>query len=76
MVSTKEYEQFKDLREVNSQAYVFLLINAAKELDAKNEEQQKIIESQKTEIDAMKERLTSLEKMVNAAFPVVTASKK
>ena len=36
MVSQKEYDNIKDLREVNNQAYVFLLINAVKELSAQN----------------------------------------
>lgn len=37
MVSQIPYEQFKDLREVNNQAYVFLLINAVKEQQAQIE---------------------------------------
>ena len=44
MVSQKEFEDIKDLREVNNQAYVFLLINAVKELSAQIEAQQKQIE--------------------------------
>ena len=36
MVSQKEYKDIKDLREVNNQAYVFLLINAVKELSEQN----------------------------------------
>jgi hypothetical protein len=43
MVSQKEYNNIKDLREVNNQAYVFLLINAVKELNAKCEAQQQQI---------------------------------
>ena len=39
MVSQKEYGEIKDLREVNNQAYVFLLINGMKE-------QQKLIDGQ------------------------------
>ncbi|MEQ1552910.1 MAG: tail fiber domain-containing protein [Ferruginibacter sp.] len=38
MVSQKEYVNIKDLREVNNQAYVFLLINAVKELSVQNEQ--------------------------------------
>lgn len=37
MVSQREFNDIKDLREVNNQAYVFLLINAVKELSAQNE---------------------------------------
>jgi|GEM_PF-1166374 len=38
MVSQKEFGNIKDLREVDNQAYVFLLINAVKELSAQNEQ--------------------------------------
>ncbi|MCB0793942.1 MAG: tail fiber domain-containing protein [Flavobacteriales bacterium] len=37
MVSTTEHGDITDLREVNNQAYVFLLINAVKELKAEND---------------------------------------
>ncbi len=40
MVSTTEHGDIEDLREVNNQAYVFLLINAVKELSAKVDELQ------------------------------------
>ena len=38
MVSKRSYKEFSDLREVNNQAYVFLLINAVKEQQNKIEE--------------------------------------
>jgi len=38
MVSKRSYKEFSDLREVNNQAYVFLLINAVKEQQHKIEE--------------------------------------
>ncbi len=47
MVSQINYEDITDLREVNSQAYIFLLINAIKE-------QQQIIENQKIGIESLK----------------------
>jgi len=46
MVSQREYEKFKDLREVSNQAYVFLLINSI-------QEQQKMIEDQKAKYDLL-----------------------
>jgi len=57
MVSQKPYKEFNDLREVNNQAYVFLLINAVKE-------QQVQIEAQKKENDGQKQRIDDLEKIV------------
>ena len=44
MVDKKEYKDIKDLREVNQQAYIFLLINAVKEQQKQIEAQQKRIE--------------------------------
>lgn len=38
MVSKRSYKEFSDLREVNNQAYVFLLINAVKEQQHKIED--------------------------------------
>jgi len=43
MVSKKKHENFTDLREVNNQAYVFLLINAVKEQQNKIEELEKTL---------------------------------
>jgi len=43
MVSQKKYGGFTDLREVNNQAYVFLLINAVKEQQNKIEELEKTV---------------------------------
>ena len=57
MVSQKQNTEIKDLREVNNQAYVFLLINAVKELSAQNEQL-------KTEIDAIKKQNVSLRSVI------------
>lgn len=54
MVSKKAMGDMKDLREVNNQAYPFLLINAVKELAAENEEL-------KAQLLAMNARLEALE---------------
>ncbi len=43
MVSQKEYGDMKDLREVNNQAYIFLLINAIKEQQTQIEELKALI---------------------------------
>ena len=51
MVSQKEYGNLKDLREVNNQAYVYLLINAVKELSAQNEHLKAELELIKTRLD-------------------------
>ena len=57
MVAQKEIGQFKDLREVNNQAYVFLLINAIKQ-------QQKQLADQKAENDYLKNKYELLVKRV------------
>ncbi len=44
MVSKKPYDNFNDLREVNNQAYVFLLINAVKEQQARIEDLEKTVQ--------------------------------
>jgi hypothetical protein len=59
MVSKQAYNQFADLREVNNQAYVFLLINAVKE-----QQQQIAAEQQANEI--LKQRLEKLEKLISS----------
>lgn len=51
MVSQKEYLKIKDLREVNNQAYVFLLINAVKELSSQNVQLKAELELIKTKLD-------------------------
>ncbi len=61
MVSQQEFGQLKDLREVNNQAYVFLLINAVKELSATSQAQQKIIEKQEALNANLLKRLEALE---------------
>lgn len=45
MVNKKVYDNFSDLREVNNQAYVFLLINAVKEQQARIEELERTVQS-------------------------------
>jgi hypothetical protein len=50
MVNKKAYDNFSDLREVNNQAYVFLLINAVKEQQVRIEELEKKVESLSREI--------------------------
>ncbi|MEO6252959.1 MAG: tail fiber domain-containing protein [Ferruginibacter sp.] len=45
MVNKKTYDTFSDLREVNNQAYVFLLINAVKEQQARIEVLEKTVQS-------------------------------
>ncbi len=45
MVNKKVYENFSDLREVNNQAYVFLLINAVKEQQVRIEALEKTVQS-------------------------------
>jgi hypothetical protein len=55
MVSQKESGKFKDLREVNNQAYVFLLINSIKE-------QQQMIDKLREQNEEFKKRLDALEK--------------
>jgi Chaperone of endosialidase len=47
MVDKSSIKEIDDLRSVNNQAYIFLLINAVKELSAQNEKQQKEIDTLK-----------------------------
>lgn len=61
MVSKKEVNEYKDLREVSNQAYVFLLINAVKELSRQNEAQQKITERQQSAIQNLQTENKSLQ---------------
>ncbi|MBC7410902.1 MAG: tail fiber domain-containing protein, partial [Bacteroidia bacterium] len=56
MVNKKDYKDIKDLREVNSQAYTFLLINAVKELNAQNMNQQKQIDELKKSIELLQKK--------------------
>ena len=48
MVDKNATKDFDDLRSVNNQAYIFLLINAVKEQNKKIDEQQKQIDELKT----------------------------
>jgi hypothetical protein len=57
MVSQKEYTNIKDLREVNNQAYVFLLINAVKELSTQNEQLKTQNEQFKADLELIKAKL-------------------
>lgn len=61
MVSQKQIGDIKDLREVNNQAYVFLLINAVKELNIQNQQLKSELDTLKTRSD---ERLTLLENRI------------
>ncbi len=60
MVSKQAYNQFTDLREVNNQAYVFLLINAVKEQQLQLKTQQTAIAEQKQHIDKLEKIVTEL----------------
>ncbi len=72
MVSQKPYEGFSDLRAVNNQAYVFLLINAVKEQQEQIEQQAKEKKKLQLQMDllqkenqAQAKRLDGLEKSLN-----------
>ena len=53
MVDKNVTKDFEDLRSVNNQAYIFLLINAVKEQNKKMEEQQKQIDEQRKMIEQL-----------------------
>ncbi len=53
MVDKNVTQDFNDLRSVNNQAYIFLLINAVKEQSKKMEQQQKQIDEQRKMIDEL-----------------------
>jgi hypothetical protein len=53
MVDKNITNDFEDLRSVNNQAYIFLLINAVKEQNKKMEEQQKQIDEQRKMIEEL-----------------------
>jgi hypothetical protein len=59
MVSKKAMGYIKDLREVNNQAYPFLLINAVKELAAENEELKAQLSAVNARLDALENKTTS-----------------
>jgi hypothetical protein len=64
MVSKQAYRQFNDLREVNNQAYVFLLINAVKEQQVQIESLQKENREQKKFYEVQQQRIANLEQIV------------
>jgi hypothetical protein len=55
MVTKKDYKDIKELRQVNNQAYTFLLINSV-------QQQQKLIENQQAQIDELKKAIELLQK--------------
>ncbi|MCB0794641.1 MAG: tail fiber domain-containing protein [Flavobacteriales bacterium] len=57
MVSTTEHGDISDLREVNNQAYTFLLINAVKELKAENDRLQADNDQLKTDHRTQQEQI-------------------
>ena len=69
MVSQQENGVFKDLREVNNQAYVFLLINAVKE-------QQALINAQQEKIKALESAGAALRSDLNAQTDLIQATRK
>ena len=60
MVTQKEYKDFKDLREVSNQAYVFLLINGVKEQQKRIDEQKSQSEKQQQIMDQLKKQNEAL----------------
>jgi hypothetical protein len=66
MVSKQAYSQFTDLREVNNQAYVFLLINAVKEQQEQIMNQQQQIASQQKENMLQKKRYEEQQQRMDA----------
>jgi hypothetical protein len=58
MVTKNKYEKFSDLREVNNQAYTFLLINAVK--------------TQQTEIEALKEEIKKIKAQLGVTIQSAT----
>lgn len=60
MVDITGTKELEDARSVNNQAYTFLLINAIKELAAKVDEQQKIIDGLNTKVDAQASVLSEI----------------
>ncbi|MCB0769521.1 MAG: tail fiber domain-containing protein, partial [Flavobacteriales bacterium] len=66
MVSTTEHGDIHDLREVNNQAYVFLLINAVKELKAENDRLKTDNVVQQEQLEANTRALEELKALVGA----------
>ena len=66
MVSTTEHGDITDLREVNNQAYVFLLINAVKELKAENDRLKTDNAAQQEQIEANAALLQELKAVLEA----------
>ena len=62
MVTQKQYGSYKDMREVNNQAYVFLLINGMKEQQHMIETQQGQMQKQQSQIDELRNEIELLKK--------------
>lgn len=71
MVSQQENGAFKDLREVNNQAYVFLLINAVKEQQALINAQQEKIQSLEAAGAAMRSDLSEQNELIQANMKIM-----
>ena len=71
MVSQQENGAFKDLREVNNQAYVFLLINAVKEQQALINAQEKKIQSLEAAGAAMRSDLSEQNELIQANMKIM-----
>jgi len=66
MVSQHEYKQIKDLRQVNNQAYVFLLINAVKEQQAEIEILRSENTSVKSDVEKLKASVETLQEILGS----------
>ena len=71
MVSQQENGAFKDLREVNNQAYVFLLINAVKEQQALINAQEEKIQSLEAAGAAMRSDLSEQNELIQANMKIM-----
>ncbi len=57
MVDKTSTKEIDDMRSVNNQAYIFLLINAVKELSVQNEKQQQKIDAQQKQIEQLLKKM-------------------
>jgi hypothetical protein len=64
MVSKQAYNQFADLREVNNQAYIFLLINAVKEQQQQITNQQQANAALQQQYIQQQQHIDKLEKLI------------